>query len=111
MAIASINPATGETLKTFDSLTEHQLEQKLARAAETFRSYKTMAFEERERLMLRAADILNAEKKRFARLMTMEMGKPIKGAVQEVEKCALVCRYYADNAKHHLADELVVTRR
>ena len=59
--------------------------------------------------MLHAADILEAEKQKFARLMTIEMGKPIKGAVQEVEKCALVCRYYAENAKRHLADQVVET--
>lgn len=109
MPIATINPATGETLKTFETLTEQQLEEKLARAANTFRSYRHTPFADREVRMLRAAEILEAEKQKFARLMTIEMGKPIKGAVQEVEKCALVCRYYAENAKRHLADEVVET--
>lgn len=109
MPIATINPATGETLKTFDPLTEQQLEDKLAQAANTFRSYRHTLFEDRELWMLRAADMLEAEKDKFARLMAIEMGKPVKGAVQEAEKCALVCRYYAKNAKRHLADQIVET--
>src|SRR5688572_10712607 len=59
--------------------------------------------------MLRAAEILEAEKKDFARMMTIEMGKPITGAVAEVEKCAWVCRYYAENAEQHLGDKLIET--
>ena len=109
MPIATINPATGETLKTFESLTEQQLEEKLAHAANTFRSYRKTSLADREVRMLRAAEILEAEKQEFARLMTIEMGKPIKGAVQEMEKCVLVCRYYAENARRHLADEVVET--
>ena len=77
MLIATINPATGETLKTFDPLTEQQLEDKLAQAANTFRSYRQTSFEDREQWILRAADILEAEKEKFARLMTVEMGKPV----------------------------------
>ena len=109
MSIASINPADGETIKTFESLTELQLDEKLQRAADAFRSFRRTTFEERATRMMRAAEILEAEKQEFARLMTTEMGKPIKGAVGEAEKCALVCRYYAENAKQHLADKLVET--
>lgn len=109
MPIATINPATGETLQTFESLTQSQLEEKLERAATTFRSYRYTSFAEREPLMLRAAEILESDKSRLARLMTIEMGKPIKGAGQEIEKCAMVCRYYAETAKRHLADQLVET--
>ena len=109
MPIASINPATDETLKTFDPLTEAQIEEKLQLAAETFRSYRRTTFAERATLMTRAAEILEAEKNDFARLMTTEMGKPIKGAVGEAEKCAWVCRYYAETAEQHLADEIVET--
>jgi len=109
MPIATINPATGETLKTFDELSEQQLERKLQSAANAFRSYKNSSFAERAELMLRAATILETDKSRLARLMTTEMGKPIKGAIQELEKCALVCRYYAENAARHLADEVVDT--
>lgn len=109
MPIASISPATGETLKTFESLTETQIDEKLRRAAETFATYRLTSLAEREAWMLRAAEILESEKEVFARLMTIEMGKPIKGAVGEAEKCAWVCRYYAETAKRHLADQLVET--
>ena len=109
MPIASINPATGETLKTFASVTEPQLEEKLQRAADTFRSKRRTSFAERAQMMMHAAEILEDEKQEFARVMTLEMGKPIKAAVSEAEKCALVCRYYAANAEEHLADEIVET--
>ena len=109
MPIASVNPATGETLKTFESLNEAQIDEKLQLAAETFRSYRRTTFAERESMMTRAAEILETEKHDFARLMTTEMGKPIKGAVAEAEKCVLVCRYYAENARQHLANMLVET--
>jgi succinate-semialdehyde dehydrogenase/glutarate-semialdehyde dehydrogenase len=109
MPIASINPATRETLKTFEPLNPAQLGEKLQRASETWRSYRRTSFADRARMMLRAAEILETEKKDFARLMTLEMGKPINAAVQEAEKCALVCRYYADNAERHLANEVVET--
>ncbi len=109
MAVASINPATGATLKTFEPLSRSQLDEKLQKALDTFRSYRRTSFAERARMMLRAAEILETEKKDFAQVMTLEMGKPINAAVQEAEKCAWVCRYYAENAEQHLADELVDT--
>ena len=109
MPISSINPATGKVLQTFDSLTELQLEEKIARAAGTFRDHLRTSFDDRAEKMMRAAGILENEKHLFARTMTLEMGKPVNGAVQEAEKCAWVCRYYAENAQRHLADELVET--
>ena len=109
MAIASINPATGETLQSFEPLSQAQLEQKIQLAQDTFHSYRRTGFVERSGMMLRAAEILETEKKDFARLMTLEMGKPINGAVQEAEKCAWVCRYYAESAEKHLASEIVET--
>ena len=109
MAISSTNPATGETLITFDSLTRPQLEEKLKRAADTFREYRRTNFDERAKLMFRAAEILETEKKNFARVMTLEMGKPVNAAIQEAEKCAWVCRYYAESAQKHLADEIIET--
>ena len=109
MPIASINPATGQTLRTFEQLSGQQIDEKLQRAFETFQSYRRTSFAERVPLMMRAAEILESEKEDFARLMTLEMGKPIKSAVQEAEKCAWVCRYYADNAERHLADEVIET--
>jgi succinate-semialdehyde dehydrogenase/glutarate-semialdehyde dehydrogenase len=109
MPIASINPATGETFKTFTPLTEAAIDEKLKLAAQSFRSYRRTSFAQRQTMMMRAAEILESEKRDFARLMTLEMGKPIKGAIGEAEKCAWVCRYYAENAKHHLADSVVET--
>jgi len=109
MAIASINPTTGETLKTFDVLSAEQIEQKLQLAADTFQTYRHTRFHERSRMMLHAAEILETEKRALGKLMTLEMGKPIKAAIAEAEKCAWVCRYYADAAQQHLADQLVKT--
>jgi succinate-semialdehyde dehydrogenase / glutarate-semialdehyde dehydrogenase len=109
MGIASINPTTGETLKTFQELTKDELEQKLQLAADTFRTYRRTSFTDRSRMMLRAAEILESEKHEFARVMMTEMGKPINAAVSEAEKCALVCHYYAENAERHLADHVVET--
>jgi succinate-semialdehyde dehydrogenase/glutarate-semialdehyde dehydrogenase len=109
MSIASINPASGETIKTFEPHTESQIDETLQRAADTFRSFRHTPLADREAMMLRAAEILEAEKHDFARLMTTEMGKPVLSAVGEAEKCALVCRYYAANARAHLADVLVDT--
>jgi succinate-semialdehyde dehydrogenase/glutarate-semialdehyde dehydrogenase len=109
MAIASINPTTGETLKTFSALSAEQLEQKLQLAADTFRDYRHTPFADRARMMQRAAEILEREKHELGKVMTTEMGKPIKAAIGEAEKCAWVCRYYAENASRHLADQIVET--
>ena len=109
MAIATINPATGETLKTFDELTAAQIEAKLALAASTFETHRRTSFRDRAQKMTRAAEILESEKQQLGRLMTIEMGKPLKAAISEAEKCALVCRHYAENAERHLADEVVET--
>ena len=87
--IASVNPATNETLATFEPLTEAQLEAKLARAAEAFLSYRHTSFPQRARWLTRASEILEAEKSAFGRIMTLEMGKPIEAARQEAAKCAL----------------------
>src|SRR5256714_10788171 len=109
MPISSVNPATGEVLATYDSLTEKQLQDKLNRAAEAFHEYRHTTFSDRAEKMNRAAEILENEKRNFARTMTLEMGKSINAAVQEAEKCAWICRYYAENAERHLADEIVET--
>ena len=109
MAIASINPATGETLRKFSASSAEQIEQKLQLAADTFQTYRRTSFADRARTMLRAAEILETEKQEFGKLMTTEMGKPLNVAVGEAEKCAWVCRYYAENAERHLADQIVET--
>ena len=109
MAIASINPATGETLSTFTALSAEQIEEKLQLAADTFRTYSRTSFVDRARMMMRAAAILETRKHELGKIMTLEMGKPLKAAIGEAEKCAWVCRYYAENAEHHLADQIVET--
>src|SRR4051812_21913287 len=105
--IATINPATGETVATFDALSEAQLEAKLARASAAFASYRRTNFADRAQWMTRAAAILESEKDAFGRIMTLEMGKPIDAARQEAAKCALACRYYVEHAERLLADEPV----
>jgi succinate-semialdehyde dehydrogenase / glutarate-semialdehyde dehydrogenase len=109
MSIATINPATGELLKTFEPLTDSQIDEKLAKAADTFVKHRKVPFAERARMMLAAAVILENEKETFARIMTTEMGKTFRSAVEEAAKCAWVCRYYAENAERFLADEVVKT--
>jgi len=109
MAIASINPATGQVLKTFEPLSDAQIEKKLQLAADTFSKFRKLSFSERARMMARAGEILEAEKEALGRLMTTEMGKTLKSAVAEAAKCAWVCRYYAENAERFLADEVVET--
>src|SRR5207302_8282450 len=109
MAIASINPATGQLLKNFEPLSDSQVDQKLERAAEAFAKYRKMPFAERARMMAKAGDTLESEKESIGRLMTIEMGKLYRAAVDEAAKCAWACRHYAENAERYLADEVVAT--
>src|SRR4029078_12823062 len=95
MAINSIDPSSGKTLKNFEALTAAQIEEKLQLAADTFRSYRHTTMTERAVWMQRAAEILENDKQALGKMMTAEMGKPIKAAIAEAEKCAWVCRYYA----------------
>jgi succinate-semialdehyde dehydrogenase/glutarate-semialdehyde dehydrogenase len=107
MAIATIDPANGRTVRTFAALTGPEVEARLARAVATFARYRHTSFAERSAWMRRAADLLDAEREAMARLMVQEMGKTIRSARSEIEKCALGCRYYADHAAAMLADEPV----
>jgi succinate-semialdehyde dehydrogenase/glutarate-semialdehyde dehydrogenase len=109
MSIATINPATGELLKTFEPLTDSEIDEKLEKAAVAFVKHRKVPFAERARMLLAAATILENEKETFARIMTTEMGKTFRSAVEEAAKCAWVCRYYAENAEQFLADEVVET--
>ncbi len=104
MGIASINPATGLTLQEFEALTEAALEQKLAQATATFGDYRWTSFAQRADWLRQAADVLAQNKQAYAQLMTLEMGKPLAGAIAEVEKSAMVCRFYADHGAEFLAD-------
>ena len=107
MAISTVNPATGEEVRSFEALGEGEIEEKIERAADTFREYKKTSFEERARMMLRAAEILEEEAEEFGRLMTSEMGKTLAAATAEAKKCARGCRYYAENTERFMADEEV----
>ncbi|MEG4203401.1 NAD-dependent succinate-semialdehyde dehydrogenase [Microcoleus sp. Pol7_A1] len=104
MAIATINPATGETLKTFEAIADEEIEAKLELAQQAFNKYRYLPFEQRSLWMQKAADILERDREIYAEMMTLEMGKTLKSAIGEVEKCALVCRYYAKNAAQFMAD-------
>jgi len=105
--IASINPATGETLRVFDELTDAQLEEKLAASQRAYGEHRRTSFADRARRLTAAADILESEKDRIGRIMTLEMGKPIGAARAEAAKCASACRYYAENGERLLAEEIV----
>ncbi|MEJ7618745.1 MAG: NAD-dependent succinate-semialdehyde dehydrogenase, partial [Pyrinomonadaceae bacterium] len=109
MAIATINPATGETLHVFAAHTDQEIEEKLERAARGFRAHRRTSFAERAETMRAAAHLLEAERERYAKLMTIEMGKPLQAARDEILKCAAGCRYYAEHAEQFLADESVET--
>ncbi|MBB4686136.1 NAD-dependent succinate-semialdehyde dehydrogenase [Amycolatopsis jiangsuensis] len=105
MAIATVNPATGERVREFDALTDDQLEHKVALAAEAFRSYRRTTFSERAELLGRAARILDDEADGLGRTATLEMGKTVSAAVAEVRKSAAGCRWYAEHAGEMLADQ------
>ena len=109
MAIATINPATGEVVKKFDALTDAQVDGKISKAAAAFRSFRKTPFGDRARWMTKAAEILESEKEAIGRLMTLEMGKTFPSAIAEAEKCAATCRYYAENAARFVADEPIAT--
>jgi succinate-semialdehyde dehydrogenase/glutarate-semialdehyde dehydrogenase len=105
----SKNPATGDVLAQFDELTPLQIEDRIGRAYSAFLRHRRTSFAERATAMRRAADLLEHDKQRFATVMTQEMGKTLKSAVAEAEKCAWVCRHYADHAERQLADEPIAT--
>jgi len=107
--IASINPATGETLETFDAHSPAEVERRLALAAATFPQWRRVPMDERAKRMRRAGEILEERKREFGRLMTVEMGKPIGPGIAEAEKCATACRFYAERAAEFLAPERVAT--
>lgn len=109
MAISSVNPATGVLLKSFQPLSNEEIEKKLARAVSVFQSYRKSPFAERAERMRKAAGLLESEKAEIARLATLEMGKPYQSAIDEVVKCATACRYYAEHAQAFLSDETVPT--
>src|SRR6267378_6700814 len=109
MKLQSIDPTTGELIESFDEISDSELETALARAQQTFRAYRTTSFAARAGWLSKAAQILESEKDKWARVMTREMGKTYKAAVAEAEKCAWACRHFAENGERMLADEPVKT--
>ncbi|MEV8434214.1 NADP-dependent succinic semialdehyde dehydrogenase [Streptomyces chartreusis] len=105
MPIATVNPANGETLKTYEAMGEEEIERRLQLAEATFRTYRTTTFVDRGRLLIQAANLLDADQEDIARVMTTEMGKPVKQARAEAAKCAKAMRWYAERAEGLLADE------
>jgi succinate-semialdehyde dehydrogenase/glutarate-semialdehyde dehydrogenase len=109
MGIATINPATGEVIKTFEPLNDREIAEKLDLAQAAFQTYQQTTFEQRSVWMTAVAEILEARKDEFGKLMTLEMGKTLKSAIAEVEKCTWVCRFYAEHAAEFLQDVAVQT--
>jgi succinate-semialdehyde dehydrogenase/glutarate-semialdehyde dehydrogenase len=109
MAITSINPATGKTIKSYDETTPEQAAAAVAQAHETWRAWRTTSFAERAKPMKKTAEMLRKRKDELAKLMAVEMGKPLTQGAAEVEKCAWACDYYADNAEAHLAPDVIKT--
>lgn len=109
MATATINPATGATVETFEETSDAALERALQRAWDRFTEYRRTPFAHRARWLNAAAGILESDKQRWGELMTTEMGKLRSAAVAEAEKCAWACRYYAEHGERMLADRTVDT--
>jgi len=109
MAIASTNPATGEKLKEFSAFSGAEIEKRLKRAEHAFQQHRRESFPKRAQLLVSVATLLEREKKDLARMMTLEMGKLFRTSVEEIEKCARGCRYYAENAERFLEDEAAQT--
>ena len=99
MAYQTLDPATGTLVKTFENISDENLEQKLMLADKAFNDWRFVPWKKKQEIFLKLAGILESEKKSHASLITLEMGKPFAQAVSEVEKCAWICRYYAENAE------------
>jgi len=110
MAIASINPATGEKLKEFSAFDDAEIEKRLQCAEKAFAHHRRQPFAQRAQLLMAAAALLEQEKEKWARIMTLEMGKLVGAAIEEVDKCARGCRFYAENSERFLEDEPVQTQ-
>jgi len=105
----SVNPTTGETIKHYEEMTPQQAAAAVVESHEAWKTWRKTSFAERATPMKKAAAILRERKQEFATLMALEMGKPLKQGIAEVEKCALGCEYYADHAEAHLASEIIKT--
>ena len=109
MSLEAINPSTGEAIATYDETTSEELELTIRQVHEAFDSWRRVAFSERANLLNKAAGVLRENSEKYARVMTEEMGKPIRDARSEVEKCAWVCDYYAEKGESFLQPEIIET--
>ncbi|MEK6553403.1 MAG: aldehyde dehydrogenase family protein, partial [Bacteroidota bacterium] len=109
MAIQTINPTTGKVAKTFIEHTNEEVLKMIDDADTAFHQWRDTNFTLRSQLMKNASQILRDRKEHYGKILTLEMGKPITQAIAEVEKCALVCEYYSDNAEKILSEEIVQT--
>jgi succinate-semialdehyde dehydrogenase/glutarate-semialdehyde dehydrogenase len=109
MPIASSNPATGENLKEFSAVDDAEIEKRLSCAENAFRKYRRTTFTQRSELLHAVGELLFQEKKRYAEIITLEMGKLFRDSIAEIEKCARGCRFYAENGERFLEDEVAQT--
>lgn len=109
MTIKSINPATGTLIQTYTELSAEEINQKLASTEKTWANWRKTSFIDRAKLMLKLAQLLKIKKQELGKVVTLEMGKPLKESIAEIEKCVLVCEYYAENAEAFLKDKIVDT--
>ncbi|MCL6495207.1 MAG: NAD-dependent succinate-semialdehyde dehydrogenase [Ignavibacterium sp.] len=107
--IQSINPANNKVIKTYQEISDRELSEVLSKMQYAFEDWKTKSFNYRASLMKTAGEILRSKREEYSKLMTLEMGKPIAQSRAEVDKCAWVCEYYADNAEKFLQDEIIKT--
>src|SRR5436190_17894524 len=107
MAIASINPATGELTKRFDAHSDNEIESTLGRAVSAFEKYRASSFAERAVKLRHAAEMLEKDREHLARIITNEMGKLLRGSIDEIEKCARGCRFYAEHGEKFLSEQIV----
>lgn len=109
MTVQSINPATGETIKSYTLYTDQEVSDTIDAVHHAWLSWKESSFEQRSAPLNKMADVLISRKAELAKLMALEMGKPVTQGIAEVEKCASVCRYYAGHAQEQLADMIIET--
>ena len=109
MTLKSINPYTGEQIASYTKHTEKELNEILDQSAEAFNKWKKVSIDERAKLMLKAAELLEKNEAKYAKTITLEMGKPLSESIAEIQKCAWVCRYYAENAAEFLQSKTIDT--
>src|SRR5687768_16401355 len=109
MSIQSLNPVSGKLVKKYAEESEKKFIGKIEKAQKAWLGWRSSSFQQRASLLLNAAKVLRECKTDLASLMAIEMGKPVKAGILEIEKCALVCEYYAENGEKFLKDELIKT--